>query len=75
MTRNLDAHIHLVVSPILYEDDVKAIIKGYKNRKSVIENALMRELKDVPDEFDAERLNFLCHLIEDDILDIKVATR
>ena len=73
LTRNLDAHIHLVVSPILYEDDVKAIIKGYKNRKSVIENALMRELKDVPDEFDAERLNFLCHLIEDDILDIKVA--
>ena len=60
LTRNPDAHIHLVVSPILYEDDVKAIIKGYKNRKSVIENALMRELKDV-------------HLIEDDILDIKVA--
>lgn len=75
LTKNPNAHIYLVVSPILYEEDVKAIIKGYKNRRKIIENALLRELKDVNDEFDSERLNFLCHLIEEGILDIKVADR
>lgn len=68
-------HIYLVVSPILYKEDIEAIKKGYKNRKQVVEEALLREFKDTTDEFECERLNFLCHLIEKGILDIKVADK
>ncbi|MFR1524207.1 MAG: DEAD/DEAH box helicase family protein [Bacilli bacterium] len=70
-----NSHISFVVSPILYKEDVEAIKKGYKNRKQVVEEALLRELKDTTDEFECERLNFLCHLIEQGILDIKVADK
>lgn len=70
-----NCHIYLVVSPYLYKEDVDAIKKGYKNRRKAVEEALLREFKEVTDEFGCERLNFLCHLIEEDILDIKVADK
>ena len=66
------AHIYFVVSPILTEDDIEAIKKGYE-RRQIVEKALLREFKDTKDEFECERLNLLCHLIEENILDIKVA--
>lgn len=68
-------HIYFVVSPILYKEDIEAIKKGYKNRRQVVEEALLREFKDTTDEFECEKLNFLCHLIEKGILDIKVADK
>lgn len=68
-------HIYFVVSPVLYKEDVDAIRQGYKNRHEIIENALLREFKDTKDEFECERLNFICHLIEENVLDIKVADR
>ena len=70
-----NCHIYFVVSPILYKEDVEAIKQGYKNRKKVVEEALLREFKEHKDEFESERLNFLCHLIEEGILDIKVADK
>lgn len=70
-----NAHIYFVVSPLLYKEDVEAIKKGYKNRRQVVKESLLREFKEVKDEFESERLNFLCHLIEENILDIKVADR
>lgn len=75
MAEKEGCHIYFVVSPILYKEDVEAIKKGYKNRKQVVEEALLREFKDTTDEFECERLNFLCHLIEKGILDIKVADK
>lgn len=69
------AHIFFVVSPLLYKEDVEAIKKGYKNRRQVVEEALLRDFKETKDEFESERLNFLCHLIEENILDIKVADK
>lgn len=48
---------------------------GYKNRRQAVEESLLREFKEVTDEFECERLNFLCHLIEENILDIKVADK
>lgn len=48
---------------------------GYKNRRQAVEESLLREFKEVTDEFEFERLNFLCHLIEENILDIKVADK
>lgn len=75
MAEKDNAHIYFVVSPILYKEDIEAIKKGYKKRKEVIEEALLREFKDTTDEFECERLNFLCHLIQNGILDIKVADK
>ena len=68
-----NSHIYLIASPHLSFDDVEAIKLGYKNRQEIIENSLIKELKEPNDEFEEERLNFLCHLIENGKLDIKIA--
>lgn len=68
-------HIYLVASPFLSKEDVEAIKMGYKNRQEVIENSLLREFKATTDKFECERLNMLCHLIENGILDIKIANK
>lgn len=73
MLEKENPHIYFVVSPVLYKEDVEAIKNGYRKRKEVIEDALLREFEDVTDEFGCERLNLLSHLIELNILDIKVA--
>lgn len=67
-------HVYLVVSPILYKEDIEAIKKGYE-RRAIVEKALLRSFTAPKDEFEAERLNFLCHLIEEEILDIKIAEK
>lgn len=69
------SHICLIASPYLSEADVEAIKLGYKKRDEIIEGSLIRELKVPKDEFEEERLNFLCHLVEDGILDIKIADK
>lgn len=68
-------HIYFVVSPVLTREDVEAISKGYRKRREIVENALLREFKPVDNELDCERLNFLSHLIEENILDIKIADK
>lgn len=70
-----NSHVYLVASPYLSTEDVEAIKTGYKNRKEIEEEVLIREIKDPKNEFEAERLNFLCHLIELGILDIKIAEK
>ena len=65
--------IKLIVSPKLEEDDVKAILEGYKTRNEVIANALMRELREPISIFQEKKLNLLANLIADKRLDIKVA--
>lgn len=64
--------IQFVVSPYLSQEDIDAIEKGYEMR-TVVENALMREFKEPENYFQEERLNFLAHLIETGVLEIKVA--
>ena len=65
--------IKLIVSTKLEEDDVKAILEGYKTRNEVIENALMREFREPITTFQEKKLNLLANLIADKRLDIKVA--
>lgn len=65
--------IQLVASPYLSDDDVEAMRKGYELRESIVEKALLRELKDVTDSFEKDRLNLLANLIADGVLDIKIA--
>ena len=64
--------IQLIVSPFLSKEDIEAINKGYEQKK-IIEEAMLREYKEPENYFEEERLNLLAHLIEEDVLDIKVA--
>lgn len=67
-------HIQLIASPHLTDEDFDAIAKGYEKRHEIIENALNRELHDyLIDSESMQRLNLLANLIEDDILDIRIA--
>lgn len=65
--------IQLIASPRLSDEDVTAIRKGYEQRNKVIQNALIRQLKDPENKYQADRLNFLANLIADGYLDIKIA--
>lgn len=65
--------MQLIASPHLSEEDLEAMSKGYSNKQSIIENALIHELKDVQSIEDKSRLDLLAHLISENILDIKIA--
>ncbi len=68
--------IELVASPYLSAEDEEAIRKGYENRQKIIENALLRNLQnpnEIQKPFAKERLNLLANLIEQNILNIKIA--
>ncbi len=66
--------IELVASPYLSREDEEAIRKGYENRARIIENALLRGLSVVSENyFEKERLNLLANLIESGVLNIKIA--
>lgn len=63
----------LVASPKLSDDDITAIRKGYEQRNKIIQQALVRELKEPENAYQANRLNLLANLIADGYLDIKIA--
>jgi len=65
--------IRFIVSPRLVEADVEAIKRGYKSKKSIIEESMLREFSNHSDEFEMERLNMLSNLISIGAMDIKVA--
>lgn len=64
--------IYIVASPVLSEEDINAIKKGYEKRL-IIEQCLLKALEDPKDYFEEERLNLLAHLIAKGFLDIKIA--
>lgn len=64
--------IKFIVSPLLSEEDIAAITKGY-NEREIIENALLREFHEPRNSSDAERLNWLATLISNNHMEIKVA--
>lgn len=64
--------IQFIVSPLLSQEDIEAINKGYEKKK-IIGEALMREFKEPENYFQEERLNWLAYLIEEGFLEIKVA--
>lgn len=65
--------IQLVCSPHLDKGDIEAIDYGYRTREEVIENALLREIKEPVTYFEEERLNLIATLISNGNLDIKIA--
>ena len=64
--------IKFIVSPLLSEEDIAAIQKGYDER-SVVERALLREFSEPKNASDEERLNWLANLISSGAMEIKVA--
>ncbi len=64
--------IKFIVSPMLSEEDIEAIQKGY-NEREIINRSLEREIKEPKTPFEEERLNWLAHLIASNCMEIKVA--
>ena len=64
--------IRFIVSPLLSQEDIDAIQKGYDERE-IIKNSLEREMKEPQNASEAERLNWLASLISSGRLEIKVA--
>lgn len=68
-----DGRMQLVTSPKLSEDDVEAIQKGYEAKENVYLRALKRGMA-LPTNIDKRnRLNVLANLIEQGVLEIKIA--
>lgn len=65
--------VQIVCSPFLDERDIKAIEYGYKSRKKIITNALLRSITNPITYFDEERLNLIATLIASGNLDLKIA--
>ena len=70
-------HMRLIASPFLESLDIEAIEKGYKDRESIYEQAILRQLEpDSPDGFSDivhHRLECLAWLIAEERLEIKIA--
>lgn len=64
--------IKFIVSPLLSEEDIDAIQRGYDERE-IIKNSLEREIKEPKNTSEAERLNWLAFLISSGRMEIKVA--
>lgn len=64
--------IQIIASPKLSVSDIEEIRKGYEVRQ-IIENSLIRELKEVDDTVELEKLSLIARLVADGVLDIKIA--
>lgn len=64
--------IKFIVSPLLSEEDIEAIQKGYEERE-IVKRSLMREFREPKNSSETERLNWLANLIANGHLEIKVA--
>lgn len=65
--------IQVIASPRLSQDDIDAINDGIRRRDEVIQEALLRELRDPKGKFEEARLNLLSNLIAAERLEIKIA--
>lgn len=64
--------IRFIVSPLLSQEDIDAIQRGYDERE-IIKNSLEREMHEPCNTSEAERLNWLATLIAYGRMEIKVA--
>lgn len=65
--------IQYIVSPVLNEEDLKAINAGYVKREELESKILLESFEEPKDYFEEERLNLLATLIATGVLDIKIA--
>ena len=67
--------IRLLASPILSEEDVTAIERGYEARQETLKRVAARSFSDVHSNLVLDRLNALSWLVESGALEIKLALR
>lgn len=65
--------IQIIASPHLSDEDIEAIRRGYSQRVDICREAVLRELREPENDFQADRLNYLANLIADGFLDIRIA--
>ena len=65
--------VEIIASPKLSKEDIEEIKKGYQIRE-IIENSILREMENVPDDIDLKNLSYLASLVADNKLDIKIAS-
>lgn len=65
--------IQLIASPRLSPEDIEAIKNGFERRYQILEECLIRNLKEPQGPYEDERLNLLSNLIATGVLDIKIA--
>lgn len=79
LARGLDKFLHksgkirVVANPVLSQEDIEAIDKGYRAKEEVIENSLINELELSYQSIEKDTLNVLSWLIYNEQLDIKIA--
>lgn len=67
-------HIRYIISPEnLSDEDIDAIHYGYDEREKLIIEKMLPVFDNPANHFEEERLNLLAHLIETEVLDIKIA--
>lgn len=67
-----EGKIQIIASPRLSTSDIEEIRKGYEVRK-IIEKSLIREISNIEDQEDIEKLSYIARLVADGILDVKIA--
>ena len=72
LSRN-SGKIHMIASPKLNEEDIKAIEIGYQKRDYIVSGAIERDFEDAIDDLDNARLQLLASLIANGTMDIKIA--
>lgn len=72
LSRN-SGKIHMIASPKLNEEDIKAIEIGYQKRDDIVSGAIERDFEDAIDDLDNARLQLLASLIANGTMDIKIA--
>lgn len=65
--------VEIIASPKLSKEDIEEIKKGYQIRE-IIENSILREMENVPEDIDLKNLSYLASLVADNKLDIKIAS-
>ncbi|MFD0943652.1 DEAD/DEAH box helicase family protein [Savagea faecisuis] len=67
--------IKVITSPQLQENDVLAIVKGYKDREEVAQNAFLTTIQtELENDEYVESYSLLYHLIKHGFLELKIAT-
>ena len=69
---NNGGRIQIIASPRLTPEDYEEIRRGYQLRE-IIQNSLIRELKDPENETEKEKLSYIAKLVSEGSMDIKIA--
>lgn len=68
-------NMRIIASVKLNKSDIEAIIRGIKEPLQVIEEASIRSIENITDEFIKDHINALAWMVANNMLEIKIAAR